>query len=146
MKSIFDEVSLECSKITTKAYSTSFTLGILFLNKRLRAPIYSIYGFVRLADEIVDSFHDYDKASLFASFRQATDEALQQKISLNPVLNSFQAAVHRYQVRKEWIYTFLDSMEMDLHKHRYSEEEYKKYIFGSAEAGRVDVPARVFRG
>ena len=134
MKSIFDEVSLKCSKITTKAYSTSFTLGILFLNKRLRRPIYSIYGFVRLADEIVDSFHDYDKTSLFETFRHSTDEALQYKISLNPILNSFQAAVHRYQIRKEWIYTFLDSMEMDLHKHRYSEEEYKKYIFGSAEA------------
>ena len=133
MKSIFDDVSLKCSKITTHAYSTSFTLGILFLNKRLRAPIYSIYGFVRFADEIVDSFHNYDKKTLFESFRQSTAEALRDKISLNPILNSFQATVHRYNIRREWIEIFLDSMEMDLYKENYSDVEYKKYIFGSAE-------------
>jgi len=134
MKSIFDDVSQHCSRITTRAYSTSFTLGILFLNKRLRAPIYSIYGFVRCADEIVDSFHGYDQKQLFNSFRQSVDEALRDKISLNPILNSFQSVVHQYKISREWIDTFLDSMEMDLYKRNYSDEEYRKYIYGSAEA------------
>src|ERR1041385_9465210 len=97
MKSIFDNVSQQCSRITTRAYSTSFTLGILFLDKRLRAPIYSVYGFVRFADEIVDSFHGYDQEKLFQTFRQAVDEALRDRISLNPILNSFQWVVHRYR-------------------------------------------------
>ena len=127
MKSLFDEVSRSCSMITTKKYSTSFSLGILFLNNRLRIPIYSIYGFVRFADEIVDSFHNYDKKKLLEKFRIDTAEALENKISLNPILNSFQEVVHRYKIRKEWIDTFLDSMEMDLHKNEYNEDKYKKY-------------------
>ena len=133
MKSLFDEVSRACSIITTKKYSTSFSLGILFLNKRLRTPIYSVYGFVRFADEIVDSFHDYDKKKLFKNFRIETEAALQNKISLNPILNSFQEVVHQYKMRQEWIDTFLNSMEMDLYKNDYNEDKYKKYILGSAE-------------
>lgn len=133
MKSRFDEVSQECSRLTTRRYSTSFSLGILFLDKRLRSPIYSIYGFVRFADEIVDSFHTYDKKSLLEEFRKDTYEALDKKISLNPILNSFQLVVHQYNVRREWIDCFLESMEMDLHKMTYSDDKYKKYILGSAE-------------
>jgi phytoene/squalene synthetase len=133
MKSLFDKVSLECSKLTTKTYSTSFSLGITFLAKHLRNPIYSIYGFVRFADEIVDSFSGYNKKLLLESFREQTHLALRDKISINPILNSFQAVVHNYSIRVEWIDTFLDSMEMDLYQQTYSEEKYKKYILGSAE-------------
>jgi phytoene/squalene synthetase len=134
MKSLFDKVSIECSRLTTKTYSTSFSLGILFLGKHLRNPIYAIYGFVRFADEIVDSFHDYKKKELLESFRENTYRALRDKISLNPILNSFQAAVHQYSIRQEWIDKFLLSMEMDLQQQTYNEEKYKEYIFGSAEA------------
>lgn len=134
MKYLFDHVSDDCSKLITKKYSTSFSLAILFLNKRLRKHIYSIYGFVRLADEIVDSFHDYNKKELLQSFRTSTNEALQNKISLNPVFNSFQSTVYRYKIRTEWIDLFIKSMEMDLYKTWFTKEEYKKYILGSAEA------------
>lgn len=133
MKQLFDETSSECSRLITRKYSTSFSLGILFLNPRLRDSIYAVYGFVRLADEIVDSFHSYDKEKLLQKFRNETYEALYNGISLNPVLNSFQATVHRYGIRHEWIDTFLDSMEMDLKKVTYNESNYKKYILGSAE-------------
>ena len=133
MKSLFDEVSASCSKITTKKYSTSFSLGILFLDKKLRSPIYSIYGFVRFADEIVDSFHGYDKKSLLQHFREDTYAAIENKISLNPILNSFQHVVHQYGIKMQWINSFLDSMEMDLHKQNYNNENYNKYILGSAE-------------
>ena len=133
MKSLFDKISRECSKLTTKAYSTSFSLGILFLNKRLRGPIYSVYGFVRFADEIVDSFHGYNKKELLANFRRHTEEAIRDRISLNPILNSFQEVVHTYHIRPEWINLFLDSMEMDLRKVQYDETTYKEYIQGSAE-------------
>ena len=133
MKSLFDEVSASCSKITTKKYSTSFSLGILFLNKNIRNPIYSIYGFVRFADEIVDSFHGYDKKSLLQNFREDTYAAIENKISLNPILNSFQHVVHKYGIKMQWINSFLDSMEMDLHKQNYNNENYNKYILGSAE-------------
>jgi 15-cis-phytoene synthase len=133
MKSLFDHVSRECSKLTTKAYSTSFSLGILFLNKRLRGPIYAVYGFVRFADEIVDSFHGYNKKELLANFRRHTEEAIRDRISLNPILNSFQDVVHRYHIRPEWINLFLDSMEMDLRKVQYNDASYKEYILGSAE-------------
>ena len=133
MKSLFDEISRESSKLVTRKYSTSFSLGILFLNKRLRTPIYSIYGFVRLADEIVDSFHSYNKKELFDKFRFDTFFAIENRISLNPILNSFQEVYHQYGILREWVETFLDSMEMDLSANRYSRESYKQYINGSAE-------------
>lgn len=133
MKSLFDSVSKECSKLVTKQYSTSFSLGILFLHPRLRMPVYAIYGFVRLADEIVDSFHGYDKKTLLSSFRDETYAAIENKISLNPVLNSFQETVHKYNIKTQWIEKFFDSMEMDLQKEEYDYGKYEKYIFGSAE-------------
>ncbi len=133
MKQLFDELSQECSRITTRKYSTSFSMGILFLNKKLRSPIYSIYGFVRLADEIVDSFHGYNKKYLLESFKEQTYDAIKNKISLNPILNSFQEVVHQYHISTELIDSFLHSMEMDLEKKIYDSEEYEKYIFGSAE-------------
>ena len=133
MKSLFDELSVSVSKATTKAYSTSFSLGIYFLNRNLRDAIYSIYGFVRLADEIVDSFAAYDQNRLLAKFTEETYEAIENKISLNPVLNSFQHAANEYKIEPELIETFLKSMEMDLHKVDYNEEKYQQYILGSAE-------------
>jgi phytoene/squalene synthetase len=134
MKQLFDELSLECSRLATKKYSTSFSLGILFLHKRMRSPVYSIYGFVRLADEIVDSFHSYNKKSLWHDFRKQTYDAIENKISLNPMLNSFQEVVHHYAIPSELIESFLDSMELDLQKKIYDTQGYNKYIFGSAEA------------
>ncbi len=133
MKQIFDDVSAACSKHVTKAYSTSFSLGIKFLDKKFHAPIYGIYGFVRLADEIVDSFHGYDKPYLMQKFRNDTLHAVKQRISLNPVLNSFQQAVHTYKIEWELIDTFLKSMEMDLSKKEHDESSYQAYILGSAE-------------
>lgn len=134
MKHLFDSLSLEISKTTTKAYSTSFSLGIYFLNKRLRNAIYSVYGFVRLADEIVDSFEEFDKQYLLAKLKEETYWSIENKISINPILNSFQAAVHEYQIDQNLIGTFLESMEMDLQKVEYTTEKYEKYILGSAEA------------
>ncbi|MEO8086776.1 MAG: phytoene/squalene synthase family protein [Bacteroidota bacterium] len=133
MKSLFDHVSVQCSKLTTRAYSTSFSLGIYFLNNKLRNPIYSIYGFVRFADEIVDSFDGYDRKYLLEKFKSETYEAIENKISLNPILNSFQQVVHQYQIPFGLIETFLTSMEMDLEKIDYSPENYETYILGSAE-------------
>jgi 15-cis-phytoene synthase len=133
MKQLYDKVCLNTSRITTKSYSTSFSLGIRFLNKRLHDPIYAIYGFVRFADEIVDTFHDYNKAELLKRFREDTYKAIEEKISLNPILNSFQWAVNKYNIDRELIDTFLDSMEMDLHKNQYDQNNYEKYILGSAE-------------
>ncbi len=133
MKSLFDQLSADVSKATTKAYSTSFSLGIYFLNNKLRDPIYSIYGFVRLADEIVDSFAGYDQSKLLAKFTEETYEAIENKISVNPVLNSFQHAVNQYCIEDGLIATFLKSMEMDLKKVDYTEEKYQQYILGSAE-------------
>ncbi|MEO8819545.1 MAG: phytoene/squalene synthase family protein [Ginsengibacter sp.] len=133
MKSIFDNLSVSISKQTTKTYSTSFSLGILFLNKSLRDAIYSIYGFVRVADEIVDSFEGYDQKNLLAQFSRDTYEAIENKISCNPILNSFQQAVHEYNIEISLIETFLKSMEMDLQKVNYNEEKYQQYILGSAE-------------
>ena len=130
---LYDEVSLKCSELTTKRYSTSFSLGIFFLDKKLRAHIYSIYGFVRFADEIVDTFHDKDKPALLAKFKEDTYAAIRDGISLNPILHSFQRVVNTFHIRKEWIDRFLESMEMDLEKKEYSEEKYKTYILGSAE-------------
>ena len=133
MKALFDEVSVMCSKLTTKRYSTSFSLGILFLKNPLRNPIYAIYGFVRFADEIVDSFDGFDKKYLLDKFRADLYEALEQRISLNPILNSFQQIVHQYNIDIELVNVFLDSMEMDLEKQFYVKENYEKYILGSAE-------------
>lgn len=133
MKELFDKVSVKCSKITTTSYSTSFSLGIKFLSKKFHDPIYSIYGFVRFADEIVDTFHEHDKTYLLNKFRQDTYEAIEQKINLNPILNSFQEVVNKYSIERELIDTFLDSMQMDLQKQSYSKKLYEQYILGSAE-------------
>ena len=133
MKTLFDSVSHEMSQLTTKRYSTSFSLGISFLHKDLHQPIYAIYGFVRFADEIVDSFHDFDKEALLADFKKQTYSAIEQGISLNPILNSFQWAVNTYQIPFELIETFLQSMEMDLDKKAYDVGKYEQYILGSAE-------------
>jgi 15-cis-phytoene synthase len=133
MKQYFDEVSFKVSKITTKAYSTSFSLGISMFNKRFHNPVYAIYGFVRLADEIVDSFHEYNKFNLLNEFKSQTLEAIDQGISLNPILNSFQHVVNKYGIERELIDTFLTSMEMDLDNKSYDQYGYEKYILGSAE-------------
>lgn len=133
MKEIFDKLSAACSEMITKRYSTSFSLGIYFLNERLRKPIYSIYGFVRLADEIVDSFHDFDKITLLAKFKRDCYEAIEEGISLNPILNSFQEVVNKYDIDKELIELFLQSMEMDLKQEFYTPEKYDQYILGSAQ-------------
>ena len=134
MKKLFDQVSYKASKITTKAYSTSFSFGILSLHRTLREPIYNIYGFVRFADEIVDSFHEYDKHILFNRFKDDTFFAIDNKISLNPILNSFQEVVNTYNIDVSLINIFLDSMEMDLSQRNYDTENYNNYIHGSAEA------------
>jgi len=133
MKKLFDDLSFKISKETTKQYSTSFSLGILALSSKIRNSIYAIYGYVRLADEIVDSFHGYDKGKLLSRFRDETFLALEEKISLNPILQSFQETVNRFQIDHELIKQFLKSMEMDLHKIDYNSELYKEYILGSAE-------------
>lgn len=133
MKSLFDDISVQCSKLTTKAYSTSFSLGIYFLGREIRNPIYAIYGFVRFADEIVDSFESYDKACLLREFKEETYKAIDRKISLNPILNAFQEAIHHYEIDLKLIDTFLNSMEMDLEKVDYTSEKYDQYILGSAE-------------
>jgi phytoene/squalene synthetase len=133
MKELFDQVSTTCSKTITRAYSTSFSLGIFCLDKSLRNPIYSIYGFVRFADEIVDSFHHYDKRRLLEKFRMDTYEAIEEKISLNPVLNSFQHTVNTYGIDRNLIDQFLNSMEMDLSQQLHDEYSFKEYILGSAE-------------
>ena len=134
MKNLFDEVSLKCSEITTKYYSTSFSLGIRLLDKEIHSPIYSIYGFVRFADEIVDSFHEFDKAKLLNEFTESTKQAIENKISLNPILNSFQEVVNKYNIEWEHIQDFLSSMESDLNQKKHDEDSYKQYIKGSAEA------------
>lgn len=133
MKQRFDVLSQEISTLTTKRYSTSFSLGIRMLHVDIRQPIYSIYGFVRFADEIVDSFHGYNKAKLLEDFRRQTYQSINDGISLNPILNSFQWVVNKYNIPLELIETFLESMKMDLNKQAYDEEQYKKYILGSAE-------------
>lgn len=133
MKALFDQVSIQMSKLVTRAYSTSFSWGIFFLYKKLHNPIYAIYGFVRLADEIVDSFHDFNKAELLEEFKADTYKAIDRKISLNPILNSFQVAVHQYDIDKELIDTFLHSMEMDLEQTEHNRASYETYILGSAE-------------
>nr|WP_314490354.1 phytoene/squalene synthase family protein [uncultured Chryseobacterium sp.] len=133
MKKLFDDLSYKISKQTTKQYSTSFSLGILALSPKIRNSIYAIYGYVRLADEIVDSFHDFDRTTLLARFREQTNQALEEKISLNPILQCFQETIHRYEIDVKLIDQFLNSMEMDLQKIDYNSDLYKQYILGSAE-------------
>lgn len=130
---LYDQTCMECSEWITKRYSTSFSMGIRAFDKKLRAPIYAIYGFVRFADEIVDTFHRYEKSKLLQRFREDTYRAIAERISLNPVLHAFQQTVHRYNIETELIDAFLDSMEMDLHHSAYEDRLYQEYIYGSAE-------------
>ena len=130
---LFNTTALKCSKLITKHYSTSFTLGIQTLSKRLHFPIYAIYGFVRYADEIVDTFHDHDKKKLLKRFWADTYIAIEEKISMNPILHSFQLVVNEYKIEHELIDAFLKSMEMDLYMNEYDDSQYEEYIYGSAE-------------
>jgi len=133
MKTLFDELSYDVSKRTTKRYSTSFSLGILALKPAIRPAIYAIYGYVRLADEIVDSFHGFHKEKLLNRLKEETSNALEEGIALNPILQSFQETVSKYKIDKQLIDQFLNSMEMDLKKIDYNSDLYNEYIFGSAE-------------
>jgi 15-cis-phytoene synthase len=134
MMNVFYNVSENCSRIVTEKYSTSFSSAIRLLHKDLRAPIFNIYGFVRFADEIVDTFHDYDKQSLLDQFKKETYLAIGRGISCNPILNSFQCTVNKYNIDHELIESFFQSMQMDLIKQTYDKEkEYREYIYGSAE-------------
>ncbi|CAI8344927.1 MAG: phytoene/squalene synthase family protein [Candidatus Marisimplicoccus sp.] len=134
MKSIFDKVSNDSSKIVIKRYSTSFYFSSSLLSKSIRQDIFNVYGFVRLADEIVDTFHEFPKKELLDDFEKELWRSIDNKISLNPILNSFQSTVNKYSIPKDLIISFLDSMRMDLHKKDYeSIDEYKKYIYGSAD-------------
>lgn len=133
MKKLFDELAYDVSKKATQKYSTSFSLGILALKPAIRPAIYAIYGYVRLADEIVDSFHDYDKEKLLNRLKIETDNALEERISLNPILQSFQETIHKYAIDRELINRFLHSMEMDLQQVEYNSDLYNEYIYGSAE-------------
>ncbi len=134
MKSIFDKVSNDSSKIVIKRYSTSFYFSSSLLSKSIRQDIFNVYGFVRLADEIVDTFHEFPKKELLDDFEKELWRSIDNKISLNPILNSFQSTVNKYSIPKDLIISFLDSMRMDLYKKDYeSIDEYKKYIYGSAD-------------
>ena len=133
MLSLYNQTCLECSSLITRRYSTSFSMGIRVFDKKYRAPIYAIYGFVRFADEIVDTFHDFPKKELLDKFRNDTYEAIESGISLNPVLHSFQNVVNKYNIERDLIDAFLDSMEMDLNLNAYEDNLYQKYIYGSAE-------------
>ncbi len=133
MMDLFNTTTFKCSELITKHYSTSFSLGIRTLDKSLHRPIYAIYGFVRYADEIVDTFHDFDKKQLLADFKKDTYKAIKDKISLNPVLHSFQWVVNTFQLDYELIDAFLYSMEMDLYETNYDKDKYDQYIYGSAE-------------
>lgn len=130
---LYDVTCFECSKLITTKYSTSFSIGIRAFSKRFHYPVYAIYGFVRYADEIVDTFHGYNKRELIAGFRAETFVAIRQGISLNPVLQSFQQVVNAYHIEDGLIHAFLDSMEMDLDNVAYNQDGYKNYIYGSAE-------------
>ena len=133
MHKLYNTTCQECSQLITNRYSTSFSAGIKAFDPSIRAPIYAIYGFVRFADEIVDTFHDYPQATLFYKFKEDTGHAIEERISLNPVLNAFQEVVHTYGIEKDLIVAFLDSMEMDLTQQAYTPEGYEEYIYGSAE-------------
>ncbi len=130
----FHKTSRQCSKIITENYSTSFALAIKFLHKNIRADIHSIYGFVRFTDEIVDTLHAYNKEELLQSFRTDTYKAIEKKISLNPVLHSFQATINKYKIELSLIDAFFNSMQYDLDKTCYDEALYREYIYGSAES------------
>jgi 15-cis-phytoene synthase len=130
---LFNELSQLCSKATTEMYSTSFSSAIKLLHPSLRTPIFNIYGFVRFADEIVDTFHQHNKELLLLEFKEATYTAIDRKISLNPILHSFQLSVNQYKISHDLIGAFFKSMEMDLSKASYDDEGYKEYIYGSAE-------------
>ncbi len=133
MEELYTQTAFDCSKLITKTYSTSFSLGIRTLHKSYHAPIYAIYGFVRYADEIVDTFHEHDKRELLQRFKDDTYRAIEEKISLNPVLHSFQDVVNEYNIDHDLIEAFLISMKMDLSKKDYTDPDYEKYIYGSAE-------------
>jgi phytoene/squalene synthetase len=133
MMDLYSDTSFECSKLITERYSTSFSLGIKAFDKKYRNPIYAIYGFVRYADEIVDTFHQHNKAELFKCFKLDTYKAIEQGISLNPILHSFQDTINRFNIPIPLIEAFLKSMEMDLDKSKYEEHSYLEYIYGSAE-------------
>ena len=130
---IFHNVSEDCSRIVTEKYSTSFSSAIRLLHKDLRTPVFNIYGFVRFADEIVDTFHAFDKPTLLEEFKKETYGAIERGISCNPILNSFQCTVNKYQIDHELIEAFFQSMQMDLNRQRYDQEQYQEYIYGSAE-------------
>jgi phytoene synthase len=133
MMNVFHEVCQVCSRNTTERYSTSFSSAIRLLHQDLRQPIYNIYGLVRFADEIVDTFHEFDKATLIKDFRKQTFEAIERGISINPILHSFQITVNQYDIDHELIHAFFNSMEMDLERTQYNHKTYNDYIYGSAE-------------
>ncbi|MEQ8688801.1 MAG: phytoene/squalene synthase family protein [Imperialibacter sp.] len=130
---LFDSTALKVSQLVTERYSTSFTLGIKTLHKKFRDPVFAIYGFVRYADEIVDTFHDHNKKVLLERFRKDTYDAIYEKLSFNPILHSFQSVVNQYKIENELIDAFLHSMEMDILQNEYNESGYQEYIYGSAE-------------
>lgn len=130
---VYNKTCFECSKTITHQYSTSFSIGIRAFDKRFRYPIYAVYGFVRAADEIVDTFHNHDKLRLITDFRRQTFEAIEQRISINPVLHSFQEVVNHYHIENKHIEAFLNSMEVDLESVSHTSESYRQYIYGSAE-------------
>lgn len=132
-RNLYDQVCLRCSKLTTNSYSTSFSLGIRFLHRDFHMPIYALYGFVRFADEIVDTFHEHNKRELLDRFTAETYRSIDEKISLNPILHSFQMVVNKYGIERELIDTFLHSMELDLSEKKYDQDGYEEYIDGSAE-------------
>ena len=131
---LFHDVCAQCSKLTTDRYSTSFSTAIRLLHPQLRQPIHNIYGFVRFADEIVDSFHGYDQANLLHSFEQQTVEAIDARISTHPIIQSFQLTVHQYDIDLALVNAFFTSMKMDLHSISYDRDRYDNYIYGSAES------------
>jgi phytoene synthase len=134
MKKLFDQVSESCSRIVTESYSTSFTLATKMLDSSIRQDIYNIYGFVRFADEIVDSFHDFNKEELLNLFELDLKKSIKDKISLNPILNSFQKTLNKYEIDYELVNSFLKSMKSDLNKKQYlSSEEFDEYVYGSAD-------------
>lgn len=133
MKQLYDQLTYDISKIVTNKYSTSFSLGILALNKKFRHHIYAIYGLVRVADEIVDTFHDKDKKKLLDELKSETHKVIQQKISTNPILHSFQLTVNKFNIPLDLVDAFFYSMEMDIYQGNYNREDYDKYVYGSAE-------------